>query len=76
MHQRIVTTVRQLRQNLVPDTHIEGLWLGRHRTFLVDGSSFSMPGRPELQAHCSTLSFTRPRPSQNSAVFVGGWSKI
>jgi hypothetical protein len=26
------------------------LWLG-HRTFLVDGSSFSMPDTPELQAH-------------------------
>ena len=28
----------------------EGRWLG-HRTFLVDGSSFSMPDTPELQDH-------------------------
>ncbi len=28
----------------------EGRWLG-HRIFLVDGSSFSMPDTPELQAH-------------------------
>lgn len=28
----------------------EGRWLG-HRTFLVDGSSFSMPDTPELQAY-------------------------
>jgi hypothetical protein len=34
---------------LVPDTHTAGLWRG-HRTFLVDGSSFSMPDTPELQA--------------------------
>jgi hypothetical protein len=29
-------------------THDEGRWRG-HRTFLVDGSSFSMPDTPELQ---------------------------
>jgi len=28
----------------------EGRWLGRHRTFFVDGSSFSMPDTPALQA--------------------------
>ena len=28
----------------------EHLWLGRHRTFLVDGSTFSMPDTPELRA--------------------------
>jgi len=28
----------------------EGRWLG-HRTFWADGSSFSMPDTPELQAH-------------------------
>jgi hypothetical protein len=33
---------------LVPRTEVEGLWRGR-RTFLVDGSSFSMPDTPELQ---------------------------
>jgi hypothetical protein len=35
---------------LVPDTLREGLWRG-HRTFLIDGSSFSMPDMPELQKH-------------------------
>jgi hypothetical protein len=35
---------------LVPCTEAEGLWRG-HRTFLVDGSSFSMPDEPELQRH-------------------------
>ena len=33
---------------LIPETHAEGLWRG-HRTFLSDGSSFSMPDTPELQ---------------------------
>jgi hypothetical protein len=35
---------------LVPRTEGEGLWRG-HRTFLIDGSSFSMPDTPELQRH-------------------------
>jgi hypothetical protein len=35
---------------LVPRTEVEGRWRG-HRTFLVDGSSFSMPDTPELQRH-------------------------
>lgn len=43
--------LRALIKALVPDTHAAGLWLGRHRTFLTDGSSFSMPDTPELQAH-------------------------
>jgi hypothetical protein len=33
---------------LIPQTEAEGLWRG-HRTFLVDGSAFSMPDTPELQ---------------------------
>ena len=32
----------------------EHLWLGRHRTFHVDGSSFSMPDTPELRAAFGT----------------------
>lgn len=44
------TVLRVLIKALVPNTHTAGLWLGRHRTFLVDGSSFSMPDTPELQA--------------------------
>ena len=38
--------VEQLQQN----TFDTGRWLG-HRVFHVDGSSFSMPDTPELQAH-------------------------
>lgn len=37
-----------LIRSLIPETHTEGLWRG-HRTFLVDGSAFSMPDTPELQ---------------------------
>ena len=44
------TVLRALIEALVPQTGSAGLWLGRHRTFLVDGSSFSMPDTPELQA--------------------------
>jgi hypothetical protein len=33
---------------LIPEAQVEGLWRG-HRTFLVDGSAFSMPDTPELQ---------------------------
>jgi hypothetical protein len=35
---------------VVPRTEVEGRWRG-HRTFLVDGSSFSMPDEPGLQRH-------------------------
>src|SRR3954469_12050735 len=35
---------------LVPRTEVDGRWHG-HRTFLVDGSAFSMPDVPELQRH-------------------------
>jgi hypothetical protein len=40
--------LRDLTTALVPRTETGGLWRG-HRTFLVDGSSFSMPDKPELQ---------------------------
>lgn len=43
--------LRALIRALVPDTRTKGLWLGRHRTLLADGSAFSMPDTPELQAH-------------------------
>jgi hypothetical protein len=42
--------LRALIKGLIPDTRTAGLWLGRHRTFLVDGSSLSMPDKPELQS--------------------------
>jgi hypothetical protein len=41
--------LRNLLKGLVPDTQTQGRWRG-HRTWLVDGSSFSMPDTPELQA--------------------------
>src|SRR5262249_36748691 len=41
--------LRGMVQALIPDTRTQGLWHG-HRTFLVDGSSFSMPDTPALQA--------------------------
>jgi hypothetical protein len=37
----------------------EGLWLG-HRTFLMDGSSCSMPDTPELQRHFGQPGNQRP----------------
>jgi len=40
-------------------THDEGRWRG-HRTFLVDGSSFSMPDTPELQEEFGQPSGQRP----------------
>jgi Transposase DDE domain len=42
--------LRAVVQALIPDTLAHGLWRG-HRTFLIDGSSFSMPDTPALQAH-------------------------
>lgn len=36
-------------KSLIPDTEAEGRWRG-HRTFLIDGSAFSMPDTPELQS--------------------------
>jgi hypothetical protein len=42
--------LRDLVRAVIPDTEAIGRWRG-HRTFLVDGSSFSMPDTPALQAH-------------------------
>lgn len=42
--------LRKLIEALNPMTRTDGLWRG-HRTMLVDGSSFSMPDTPALQAH-------------------------
>src|SRR5262249_42446624 len=42
--------LRELVRALLPDTEAIGRWRG-HRTWLVDGSSFSMPDTPALQAH-------------------------
>src|SRR6516162_9197643 len=42
--------LRGVVRALIPDTRAQGRWHG-HRTWLVDGSSFSMPDTPALQAH-------------------------
>ena len=42
-----------------PTTHDEGRWRG-HRTFLVDGSSCSMPDTPERQAYFGQPGGQRP----------------
>jgi hypothetical protein len=44
---------------LAPDTRTQGAWRG-HRTFLVDGSSFSMPDTPELRAHFGISGRAKP----------------
>jgi hypothetical protein len=41
--------LRDMVGALIPDTEAIGRWRG-HRTFLIDGSSFSMPDTPALQA--------------------------
>jgi hypothetical protein len=41
--------LQELVEALRPETRSEGTWRG-HRTWLIDGSSFSMPDTPELQA--------------------------
>lgn len=42
------SVLQNLVASLVPDILADGLWRG-HRTFLADGSSFSMADTPELQ---------------------------
>jgi hypothetical protein len=42
--------LRGIVKALLPDTEAIGRWRS-HRTFLIDGSSFSMPDTPALQAH-------------------------
>jgi Transposase DDE domain len=42
--------LREMVRAVIPDTEAIGRWRG-HRTWLVDGSSFSMPDTPALQAH-------------------------
>jgi len=44
------TVLREMVKALVSATETVGRWRG-HRTFLVDGSSFSMPDTAALQAH-------------------------
>lgn len=42
--------LRNLNSALQTQTQTDGLWHG-HRTFLIDGSTVSMPDTPELQSH-------------------------
>src|SRR4051794_17061347 len=51
--------LRGLTGALIPETHAQGTWRG-HRTFLVDGSSFSMPDTPELRSHFGTSGRAKP----------------
>ena len=51
--------LRGLNGALLPETRTQGTWRG-HRTFLVDGSSFSMPDTPELRAHFGTSGRAKP----------------
>jgi len=44
------TVLRELVKALIPATETMGRWRG-HRTFLIDGSAFSMPDTPALQAY-------------------------
>jgi len=48
--------VPSLRDGQEPPT----LWLGRHRTFGIDGSNFSMPDTPELQREFGQPGNQRP----------------
>src|SRR5713101_7775424 len=51
--------LRRTTASLDQTTQDEGRWRG-HRTFLVDGSSFSMPDTPELQEHFGQPGGQRP----------------
>ncbi len=52
--------LRRLIESLRPLTlGDDGRWLG-HRTFLIDGSAFSMPDAPELRAHFGQPGAQRP----------------
>jgi Transposase DDE domain len=51
--------LRRGLSTLTPQIDSQGRWLG-HRTFLIDGSSFSMPDTPELQAHFGQSRRCRP----------------
>ena len=54
--QRAVTEALDART----EPHASDLWHG-HRVFLIDGSSFSMPDTPPLQAHFRSARPDRPK---------------
>ncbi len=49
--------LRGLNAAILPETRTRGTWRG-HRTFLVDGSSFSMPDTPELRARFGVVALS------------------
>jgi hypothetical protein len=51
--------LRRVGAALRPEVDTTGLWHG-HRTFLVDGSSFSMPDTPELRRNFGLSTKVRP----------------
>jgi hypothetical protein len=51
--------VRSVADSLHGATRDTGRWLG-HRVFVVDGSAFSMPDTPELQAHFGQTTAQKP----------------
>jgi hypothetical protein len=53
------SVLRDLLKTLSPDTQTEGRWRG-HRTWHVDGSSFSTPDTPALQKQFGQPSAQRP----------------
>ena len=57
----IESTARQVSSqlNCAVDAEQEHRWLG-HRVLLIDGSSFSMPDEPQLQAHFGQPSGQKP----------------
>ena len=61
--------LRGLNDALLPDTKAQGTWRG-HRTFLVDGSSFSMPDTPELRSRFGTSGRAKPGCSFPVARFL------
>jgi hypothetical protein len=51
--------IRSVADSFLTATSDTGRWLG-HRVFVVDGSAFSMPDTPELQAHFGQPTGQRP----------------
>jgi hypothetical protein len=52
--------LRQIVPRLRDGQEPPALWLGRHRTFGIDGSNFSMPDTPELQREFGQPGNQRP----------------
>lgn len=60
-HRAIQTLLTGVIDAALPDTRLhEHRWLGRHRVFHVDGSTFSMPDTPALRKAFGTPSGQKP----------------